>query len=638
MNYKEMTRLELVEGGNVFRQGSYVKLSFAPRDYAGNIVDLTGKDIAVAIWNKKGIVYEGTASYDEDDQLIRLMIEEVLQHGKYNIEFTATSVADTTYRQKFPSSEYEGQIQIKPSADSMDVVGVQMVTVEQLRSEQQSAQETFEAEVIPRVETVESKTAEMESTLQTGIGAFTEDTEVVVARGGEVNLGARLDKTTAQLADIDVNKELADFDLFGLVYPDGFPVSNIPFTAYRTLENVIQHDYDFDSAEVGAGHIYINGYDGSNNNDGLTANTPVSTFADALTKANALVEGTVVIHLQENAYDDSRFAPMSFTLEKNIIIKSDAPRGKTFWHTGNRYNSATWIADGTAYKYARSTVTQLFDTAIQDGDLPKRYAKKSSIAEVQAEPGTWYTDGTTVWVRRIGDLVPDKDIALIITRIGMNFNIGTHKLITRNIEFFCEANGDDALSVLSSVDAGEYWNESCVFAGSLTRNGLEIKGVKKTYSFESVATENYLDGFNYHANAVLATNDEFAFEYKCKSYDNGDPAISNSNATTAHDGYTILRLACVGHSTHGPILADVNGCFSVNFDCLMYNSLRSAGAAKVAYYFDAAGAVKEGKAYLINCAGGGVDTLSITGDANLPIYVRNFKGRDIYSSSVINAY
>lgn len=201
MTRNEHTRIVLAEGGNIFRQGEHVKLSFSPRDYAGNVVDLSDKDISVAIWNRKGVMYEGTASYDVDDQLIRMMVEETLEHGEFNIEFTATSAFDPSYRQKFPSSEFDGRISITPSSDNMDVVGVKMTTVAQLRQEQEEKQQTFEAAVIPRVETVEGKAAELEQRVNDGIGAFTEDTEVLDARMGEVNLREFNRKTTEKLAE-----------------------------------------------------------------------------------------------------------------------------------------------------------------------------------------------------------------------------------------------------------------------------------------------------------------------------------------------------------------------------------------------------------------------------------------------------
>lgn len=159
MNMVNHTRLDLVEGGNIFKQGEHAKLKFAGRDSKGRTVDLTGKDIAVAIWNSKGVMYEGAAGFDSENQLIELNINQLLQHGDFQIEFTATDSADPNYRQKFPSGEYEGKIYIKPSADNIDFVGVSVTTVKQLRDE-----------------------------ISTAAAAFTQDSEVALARLGERSL------------------------------------------------------------------------------------------------------------------------------------------------------------------------------------------------------------------------------------------------------------------------------------------------------------------------------------------------------------------------------------------------------------------------------------------------------------------
>lgn len=194
MDMTNHTRLDLVEGGSIFKQGEHAQLAFNPRDYSGKTVDLTGKDIAVAIWNSKGVMYEGTASFDSTAQLIRLTINQLLQHGDFQIEFTVTDAADPDYRRKFPSGEYEGKIYIKPSADNIDFIGVSMTTVAQLRTEQEEKQQQFELAIVPQVD-------ELKQRVEEGIGAFTEDTEVKDARMDEINLRTFNQKVVAQLAE-----------------------------------------------------------------------------------------------------------------------------------------------------------------------------------------------------------------------------------------------------------------------------------------------------------------------------------------------------------------------------------------------------------------------------------------------------
>ncbi|MDE0581564.1 hypothetical protein ON064_00680 [Planococcus sp. A6] len=192
MAMKKHTRLDLVEGGNIFKQGDYVTLGFIPRDYTGASVDLTNKQIEGSIFNgSTGVIYEGPASFV--DGKIFFTIKQVLNDGKFQLEFTVTDAADQEYRTKFPTDDYASELTIKPSADNLDYVGVSMTTVAQLRTEQEQKQQQFELAIVPQVD-------ELKQRVEEGIGAFTEDTEVKDARMDEINLRTFNQKVVAQLA------------------------------------------------------------------------------------------------------------------------------------------------------------------------------------------------------------------------------------------------------------------------------------------------------------------------------------------------------------------------------------------------------------------------------------------------------
>ena len=145
------------------------------------------------------------------------------------------------------------------------------------------------------------------------------------------------------------------------------------------------------------------------------------------------------------------------------------------------------------------------------------------------------------------------------------------------------------------------------------------------------------DGFNYH-NYLGYGNYSFAFEFNCVAYNNGiRDTNNNNNSTTAHDGYNILRIGCIGFNTKGPVLADVNACYSINYDCTMYDSfLNGTPEVKSAYWFDDTGDTgKTGKSYLINCNGGGKETKAINTDGIAKVNIHNFKGNNV-NTSVLN--
>lgn len=200
--YKFHTRLNLIEGGNRFKQGDRVSLSFSALDSRGEAIDLENKNIQGEIYSShKGVIYEKAASYDTAKQLIIFQIDRTLDYGTFQIEFTVTDPSDADYRLKIPSDPSDGRINILGSTDSMDFVGVKMTTVSQLRAEIDTKQQQFEAQVNPKVQQIETEQQRLQADYQAAAANLTQDSEVILARGNEVSLGTRLNKTAAQLAE-----------------------------------------------------------------------------------------------------------------------------------------------------------------------------------------------------------------------------------------------------------------------------------------------------------------------------------------------------------------------------------------------------------------------------------------------------
>jgi len=154
--------------------------------------------------------------------------------------------------------------------------------------------------------------------------------------------------------------------------------------------------------------------------------------------------------------------------------------------------------------------------------------------------------------------------------------------------------------------------------------------------FECFSTDCGYDGFNYHSELITDPYG-LVFEYDCYGYNHGKLSGGTGNVTTAHDGIAIIRVNSVGHDSVGPVLADVNGCDSLNIDCTMYDSLLGDQYnTKSAYYFDAQGAQRQGGAWLINSGGGGNGTWTVNTDGNIPVYVNNLKGNNIPDALELN--
>lgn len=155
MNDIEVSSIDLVEGGNVFKQGHYLTLGYVPRDEKGETVDLSGKTLNVSLWGRKGVVFEAAATYSAG--VIRFTLDKMVPAGDYTVEFTVTSSTDSKYRKKFPTNQHSGRIAIKQSADDLGVVGIQVYTVAQLKAEQKAIQTQYESTVDAKMQASDAK-------------------------------------------------------------------------------------------------------------------------------------------------------------------------------------------------------------------------------------------------------------------------------------------------------------------------------------------------------------------------------------------------------------------------------------------------------------------------------------------------
>lgn len=213
MQNRDITRLDIVKGATVLRQGHFDTLAFTPRNSEGEVVDLSGKVINVKIIGQKGIVYETSGGFNVTDSTLQFSISENIGHGEMWMEITVTDPADATYRQKFPTSEYEGKLFFIRSSDDLDYVGFSGKTVAQF----EAAQTEF--------------TNKMQQDFDVAVAAVTQDSEVALARMGEASLRAFNQKTTEKLADKASKEELQQISLS---YKESYDTLALLQTAYPT--------------------------------------------------------------------------------------------------------------------------------------------------------------------------------------------------------------------------------------------------------------------------------------------------------------------------------------------------------------------------------------------------------------------
>jgi YD repeat-containing protein len=137
----QANQVELVSGGNVFKQGDETTLVFQFRGEAGEIIDLDGATVKVIIANSTKRVLEKTGNVADDKVSLSFTKDDIITgYGVMRMEFHVTQGG--TLR-KYPAEGWE-QITITPTLDNIEIGGVPFVTAEEIKEVATLAQTTAE--------------------------------------------------------------------------------------------------------------------------------------------------------------------------------------------------------------------------------------------------------------------------------------------------------------------------------------------------------------------------------------------------------------------------------------------------------------------------------------------------------------
>lgn len=311
-------------------------------------------------------------------------------------------------------------------------------------------------------------------------------------------------------------------------------------------------------------------------------------------------------------------------------------KNKTVVTTNANY---TWTQDGTGTYYAtRSAIRNVIDlTYIDEYDMPIPLKNVASVLECQQTKNSWYADGTKVWVHRNDEQIPTQ--ATTVVNIGVasvNPTLsGTTKLYFENFIFTPSITADTfQAKVVGSTPYGEVCMNKCIFVGQRNANsrgnGFAVEGVKNAYLFDCYTAYGYLDGYNYHYTNITEANkrDCFALEYNCTGYRLGldDQGAGSNNASSMHEGASILRINTVGFENTGATIIDVNGCYSVLFDChtrtTLLNNVVGVGGRGFSFTTESTG--RNGKVYAEGCTASEAEYSFFT-DANTEATIKRFR-------------
>ena len=461
--------------------------------------------------------------------------------------------------------------------------------------------------------------------------------EVVNARGNESTLNARLERdnqeVNTKLTQTEERMKLSSYKKYGEIQlPSDFN-HDIDFRIWRDYDGKIKHNFNIDNYITGYTNFYIS-ENGDNTNDGKSEQTPFLSLSHAIDTIEADPSvSSAKINIM-NSLSRNR------TLTTRTITKNYYLCAENETYIGGIEGGLVWSKQSNGlYRAAENIPVAVYDSKFKvEFGLPYKYEKVNNVSQCLVKKGSWYTDGTYTYINRLDGSQPNNDIyvALAIATFDITFGadcmlaMKNVTIINGNIgraNYFHSDTTTQGKMILDNVKAIKN-------GGDGEGNGLFYNNVKSIWQFNCGVTDTSSDGFNYHSSIDGKT---FVLEYNCFSQNNGlENSTGNQNATTAHDGIHILRIGSVGTLSKGPVLADVNGCYSIIIDTTMQQSTREPYITKASYFFDDSPSPHDtnpnGKVLLINSSGGSAETYGINCGESFKenkITIDNFNGLNI---------
>lgn len=356
-------------------------------------------------------------------------------------------------------------------------------------------------------------------------------------------------------------------------FSSGFAFNNgtIPIVIFKDRYGNFTTNFDVaDFMLTGGKTIYVHSVNGLSTNDGLTVDTPRNSVQSALSIAN---DGDTIIILDKKdsvlGRTNGWISDGYITKNVNIIATNEII---VFFGDVLTYTKTAGFTN--VYESARSNVERVADF---NGE-PNDYIKVNSIAECDSSPGSWYTNGTTLYVHRFGGKIPNNKILGLL-----NGGAALRPVSTRNVKFYVEnitfVGGASVLRFIGTdtYTDGEVYAKNCKFLFPITTNdSVLVQNAKSAFFQNCIAAYSRKDGFNYAATGAGKKPD--FIEVNCQAYANGDNVINSStpdtyNGSTAHVGCRGIRVNGAYYENVGGNVTDVHeGTKSVNLGCLAFGS------------------------------------------------------------------
>lgn len=404
--------------------------------------------------------------------------------------------------------------------------------------------------------------------------------------------------------------------------PDGFTMP-YNFNIYKNATTgKFTTDLIPDDFRLNTGATFYFSPNGLSGNDGLTELTPkngpgLKTFIDNLTYAANPTGVTIIV-----APGDYSFSGNATIANLKTHFNIICPNGKATFHT--RISASFTLESGTVYKHiwtsstanGQPTVVVDYNNLDEFGNAkPLNRLEIYDLPSLQAYPNSYFVDTATktLWIHTFDSRVPDANIQCLANVIVLNQQTNNYSLYMDGIRI--ETGGQCPIRIREATAvnyAKSYFFKNCdyVYSGgspyvAIDTNGFYFLATNvPVLSYGCRTFWTMRDGFNYYGTSA-------GVEIRCSGAYYGivhplNASQNNaSNASTVHNGTSIVRIDCDYSKANDRIIQDINnGTQTWMLGCRVGNGVKASVADyynSCNYMFGSNGTTQTVKAWLDSC-------------------------------------
>ena len=402
-----------------------------------------------------------------------------------------------------------------------------------------------------------------------------------------------------------------------------------PTTGMGKIE-VNVHPTDLVDVSTFTDTIYVNINRTDDTGSGNQWSTAKKSLASAITAANAKPNPTRIFVMAGVYPKAFAFGMNNAAVLPNKKISIEAVYGRV---QCGAFDVLTWtktVGQNNVYEAPRASAQTVYNPSVVDqfGDYTA-YTYQTSIVNVDANAGSWFTDNTTVYVHSPNSSpVTNRNARVYYDNFGAYITT-TNDLYIAGFDF---EGGKAPLTITGgtnnkvvTVDCTGKYGAAGARSVMTGRDGFQILGCKIWAAWDCQASSNSKDGFNVHKEGSTIP---FALTVRCKGYNNGTLTTSlSNNGYTLHEGVAGADVSGEYYYSYGTSSGHVDD------DTLVYHyktrvgytvgdTMRSSGSINYGGFGVWNG---NGKMYLDSCEDVGC-LVGLYTDGTGEIYTRNHKG------------